>query len=449
MANKFEPLKIAVKNAAEKLGIAEYELFYIEDADISVETYRDEISKLSNSVEGDLFFRCILDGKLGYATTQLLTEDEMEALVARAVENARVIEKDDEAIIFGGAKPEDYVKVDEVDFTLPDAATLKNLAMDCRNVLYATDELIADGTECGASASESVVCLYNSKGLDLSRRSGNVAAYMEAVLEKGDEKVYDYDFAYSLEGFDKQALADKVCEGARAKRGASRPKTGKYNVIFSSRQMANILGTFVGVFFAESAQKGLSLLKGKVGEQIAAECVTIVDDPFYPENPLKSTFDGEGVPTRRKVIVEKGKLNTLLYNLTTAKNDGVETTGNASRSASSIGTKTYWFYIEPGELNLDELFAQVGDGIYVTEMKGFHAGANAITGDFSIESAGFLIENGKKAAPIKSFTVAGNFFELLKSIDTLSSDIDFRGPSYSKIAAPALLVRDVPVAGED
>ena len=176
--------------------------------------------------------------------------------------------------------------------------------------------------------------------------------------------------------------------------------------------------------------------------------MTIVDDPFYPGNTMQINFDGEGVPTRTKNVVENGVLKTFLYNLTSAMKDKVESTGNAARSGSSIGTKPYVFYMKPGKTSREELFAKVGNGIYVTEMKGFHAGANAATGDFSIESAGFLIEDGKKTKPVKSFTVAGNFFELLKSIDTIGSEIDLSRPGYTNIAAPDLLIRDMPVAGD-
>jgi len=126
----------------------------------------------------------------------------------------------------------------------------------------------------------------------------------------------------------------------------------------------------------------------------------------------------------------------------------VETTGNASRSAASIGTRAFSFYINPGEMTREELFAKAANGIYVTEMKGFHAGANAVTGDFSIESAGFLIEDGKIGAPIKSFTVAGNFFELLKQIAAIDNVLEMKAPGFSQIGSPDVLVPDMSVAGE-
>ena len=447
--SKFEPLKEAARRAAEALGITEYELYFIESGSISAETYRDELSAFSSSVGGNLFFRCVVDGKMGYAATQQMDADEVAALVSRAVENSRISEKDEKAIIFGGAKPEDYGKIEEHDFTMPSAAEIKDMAMDCRNVLYAADSMVSDGTECGASAGESTIRLYNSKGLDLSNHVGNTAAYMYAVLDDKNEKVYDFDAEYNcFAALDKQALADKIVGSARAKFGAGRVKTGKYNIVFDTKQASNILDTFVSVFYAEYAQKGMSLLKGKVGEKIAADIVTIADDPFYPGNTMQISFDGEGVPTRTKNVVEKGELKTLLYNLSSAEKDGVESTGNASRSGSSIATKPYTFYMKPGELSREELFIKAGDGIYVTEMKGFHAGANAVTGDFSIESAGFLIEGGKLTRPVKSLTIAGNFFDLLKQIEALGREIDLRAPAYSRVAAPDMLIPQLSVAGE-
>lgn len=448
---KFDLLKNIVKQSSEQRGITEYELYYSEDASVSAETYRDEISAFSSSVGGMLLYRCIVNGKLGYASTECMDEAEMDALVARAAVNAVCVEKDEEAIIFGGAKPEDYREVPASAFVMPAAAVIKEEAMKCRNLIYAADSRIADGTECGAFAGQSTVQLFNSAGLDLGISVGNCGEYLQAVLDNGEEKQYDYDFLYNSFGdneSDLKNIAEEVVRGADAKFGAGTVATGKYNIIFDHKQMKAILSTFLSAFYAENAQKGLSLLKGKTGEVIAAECITITDDPFRAENPMQIPFDGEGVPTRTKNVVENGVLKTLLYNLTSAKKDGVETTGNASRSAASIGTRAFSFYINPGEMTREELFAKAANGIYVTEMKGFHAGANAVTGDFSIESAGFLIEDGKIGAPIKSFTVAGNFFELLKQIAAIDNVLEMKAPGFSQIGSPDVLVPDMSVAGE-
>ena len=449
--DNFDFLKEAVRKASEEQGIAEYELYYSEDESISAETYRDELSEFSSSVGALLLYRCIVNGKLGYASTESMTEDEMGKLVARAKENAAAIEKDEEAIIYAGAEPGAYGEVKRVPFTMPTAADIRRVVMNDRDILYRADPMVADGTCASAAAGRSTVRLFNSHGLDLSASVGSASEAMEAVLDDGNEKQFDYD--YLFDRFDapdeeREALAAEIAAGARGKFGAGSVKTGKYSIVFDRKQVRAILSTFLSVFYGENAQKGLSLLKGKVGEKIAADCVTITDDPFYEGNTMQFAFDGEGVPTRKKNVVENGVLKTLLYNLTSAKKDGVETTGNASRSASSIGTRVFSFYINPGTLSKEELLKKAGNGIYVNEMKGFHAGANAVTGDFSIESAGFLIEDGKLTRPVKSFTVAGNFFELLKSVSEIGSELEMGGPGITQIASPEILVPDMSVAGD-
>lgn len=448
---KFDILKKIVKECSEKLGAEEYELYYSENAGISTNTFRDEISSFSSSVGGNLLYRCIVNGKIGYSGTQFLDEGEMEKLVARAVENASVIEKDEEAIIYEGAPAEEYRKVPEIEFEFPTAAFLRERAMKNRELLYASDEQIADGTSTGVHAHQSKTFLFNSKGLDLRSTSAGAGEYFSVVLDNGEEKQTGGESLPGGLDKDDSERIEKINEAvakAKAKFGAGKVKTGSYNIVFKNDQTEQIISTFLSVFFADNVQKGLSLLKGKVGEKIAADCITITDDPFEEGNTMQTAFDGEGVPTRTKNVVENGVLKTLLYNLTTAKKDGVATTGNASRGSASIGTRVYTFYINKGEMTRDEMLAKAGNGIYVTGMKGFHAGANAVTGDFSIESEGFLIEDGKITSPVKSFTVAGNFFDWMKQITDVDDELDFGGPGGTRICAPDVLVPGMSVAGE-
>ena len=448
---KFDILKNIVREYSEKCGVSDFELYYSESSSIGASTFRDELSSFSSSVGGGLYYRCIKDGKIGYANTQYLDESEMEQLVARAVENAAVIEKDEEAIIFEGAPKDEYRKIPENNFELPSAAAIRDRVMKNRDLVYAADERMADGTTASVSAGQSRTFLFNSKGLDLSSKGGSVSESFYTVLDNGEEKkTAGKSLHNSLDKSDderREKIAEAVGE-ASEKFGAGAVKSGKYNIVFKNDQTEAILETFLSVFYADQVQKGLSLLKGKVGEKIASDCITITDDPFTEDNVYQAAFDGEGVPTYCKNVVENGVLKTYLYNLASAKKDGVKTTGNASRGASSIGTRVYTFYINKSEMTRDELLKKAGSGIYVTYMKGFHAGANAVTGDFSIESEGFMFEDGKIGRPVKSFTVAGNFFELLKQITDVDNELDFGGPSGSRICAPDVLVPDMSVAGE-
>ena len=191
----------------------------------------------------------------------------------------------------------------------------------------------------------------------------------------------------------------------------------------------------------------MSLLNGREGEKIAADMVTITDDPRYEGGVVKRTFDGEGVAAYEKNVVEQGRLVTLLHNLKTAAAAGVKSTGNASKASYSsvVGVSPFLFYIQPVEGTLEDILAQAGEGIYVTEVSGLHAGTNSVTGDFSLSSKGFLVKEGKKGVPVKNFTVSGNFFTLLKDIQGVGADLDFLGSNFG---SPSVLVPVLAVAGE-
>lgn len=162
-------------------------------------------------------------------------------------------------------------------------------------------------------------------------------------------------------------------------------------------------------------------------------------------------FDAEGSPTRRKNIIEKGQLKTLLYNLKTAAVAGKETTGNASKAGydAPIGLRPFTMYLAGGDMSEEQLLGKAGRGVYISDLQGLHAGASAVTGDFSLQSAGFLIENGVKTTPVKGFTVAGNFFELLKNITALADNVQLpRALGMTAFGSPTVLVEGLSVAGK-
>lgn len=440
----------AVKTAAHECGLDDYELYLSTNESIGCETFRDELSEFSSSKGTSVYFRCIKNDKLGYATTQKTDDEEIALLVSRAAENALINEKNEKAIIYDGKG--DYCTTPNVKFTLPSAGKLADIAMDMRNTLYNSDKNIADGTAAGTSAYISSTFIYNSKGLTLENEVGNSSAYMYAVVsdENGEAPESAFKGVYKdIDSFDQQKVADYVINKAKSKFGAGNVKTGKYNIIFSRECMAEILSTYRSVFYADSAQKGFSKLgKSFVGTKIASDIVTLTDTPFKEDNPLQIAFDGEGYPTKEKFVIKDGILQTMLYNLSTAEKDGVKSTGNASRGGSGIGTKVFSFFINPGKMNDEELIRYAKNGIFVTDMKGFHAGADTVSGDFSIESEGFVIENGVLSRPVRSFTVAGNFFDLLLGIKEISSELEMKAPGFTQIASPAVLIENMSVAGE-
>ena len=439
----FEAIKDTVCRAAEAAGLKEYEISASVSESISAETLRDEISAFSSSVGGNVSFRCIVDGRAGEASTEDCGEAALEELVLSAISNAECIDSTDEPIIFAGS--EKYADADNGACELTDAKKVQADALRLQRAMYATDARVTDGTESSVFSSARTVYLYNSYGLSLSNRVGACGAYACAVIRDGEESQDHYE---SLGGSDIDSLeqiSPKAVQGALDKLGATTVPSGSYDVLFSGKQFGAFLSAFSSIFSAKQALLGLSLLAGKGGEQIASEIVTIVDDPMREGSGMKRSFDGEGVATYRKNVVENGVLKTLLHSLVTAKKAGVQSTGNGLRGGN---VRPYNLSICAGKDSEEALMAAIGDGIYITECKGFHAGANAVTGDFSIESAGFRIRDGKRAEPIKSFTVAGNFFDLLRRIDRLGDRVEWGIPSTRAFASPAVLVRSMNVAGE-
>jgi PmbA protein len=220
-------------------------------------------------------------------------------------------------------------------------------------------------------------------------------------------------------------------------------------VVFSADAMTSLLSTFIGVFSAEAVQKGFSLLKGKLGEAIAAPCISIRDDPLLDYKPGSAAFDDEGTAACNKAIVEKGVLKTFLHNRKTARKDGVASTGNGFKAGlkASVGISPTNCYIEPSDTGLDSLLAGLEPsktGLLIDDLEGLHAGANAVSGDFSLSASGFLIEGGRKGRAVEQIVVAGNFFSLLKDILAVGSDISFKG----SISSPSVLVKSLSVSGQ-
>ena len=445
----YELLKKAIEDEAKLQGLTEYEIYYMANEELSVDTLNKELSSFSSGNSGGICFRVLYDGKIGYASSELMDEGEMKSLVSRAKANATATEKPDTVGIFKGS--EHYAELKNIDCSLKSAAELKKISTDLADALYNSSDKVTNGTATYGVTAGFTVRLSNSHGLNLETKCGvNLVQAMAVICDEGKyENAYD---AKELKGeVDVNEIAKGVVDEAILKANAGPIESGKYSVVLSGKQMRTILSAFVSAFSAKMAQMGMSLLKGKEGEKIAADIVTITDDPMREGVSIQTNFDAEGVAAFRKAVVENGVLRTLLHNRETAKAQGVESTGNASKGgyASPVAISPYAFCMEAGDKTKDELFAMAGNGIYITELKGLHAGANAVTGDFSIESAGFKIENGKLAGAVKSFTIAGNFFDLLKSIAALSNEVEVAiTGGFTTFGAPAVLIHDVSVAGK-
>jgi PmbA protein len=434
----------------KELGIQEYELYYQAVEATSVSAYQQEINEFTGNTEGGVCFRCIYGGKMGYAATEELSHEQALRLVDHALDNAQTLETEDK--VFLGQGGQFYEQLELRPTPLPSTEGLIQSVLAAQKALYAANEAVVDGTVTEGISEKSSIAICNSNGLDLSYVNQIAGLITVAVVSKDGEMSNHFKIRLGEpESIDYEAMAQQTVTEALEKLGGQVPETGNYPVVFSPEAMSSLLRTYSGIFSSEAAQKGLSQLADSEGTVIASDCVTIVDDPFHPDSPSPIHFDAEGSPTHRKNLVENGILNTLLYNLKTADKAGKVTTGNASKGsyAASVGIRPFSMYLTGGALTEEQLLQKAGNGIYIDALEGLHAGANAVSGDFSLQSAGYLIENGVKTLRIKSFTVAGNFYDLLKKITAVANNVKLHNPlGITSFGAPSILVDELSIAGK-
>lgn len=446
----FSEFKELVVAKAQAMGIRDYELYYQAAESTSVSAFQHEINQFTSSVEGGVCFRCIVGQRMGYASTEDLSEEQAAAIVERAADNAANLEADEPVFLGEGGKT--YRSIDRKGYDLPTTDALIAKVLSTQEQIYAANPAVIDGSSTQGISERSQIAIVNSKGLDLQMDVALSGLVVAAVVTNGKEMANDYQIKLgALDTLDTETLTKKAAETALRKLGGEVAPTGQYPVVFDSEAMSDLLQTFCSIFSSEAAQKGLSKLAGKEGEKIASDAVTLVDDPFHKDNPMPMPFDAEGTPTAEKKIIENGVFNTLLYNLKTAAVAGKETTGNASKAGydAPVGVRPFTMYLAGGELTEAQLLEKAGNGVYINSLGGLHAGANPITGDFSLQSAGFMIENGEKTTAVKSFTVAGNFYELLKQIVAVADNVQLpMAMGSTAFGAPSVLVEGLSIAGK-
>lgn len=448
----FNEFKQLVFKAAKEQNLCEYDLYFSTSSSLSIDVFEKEIDKFSSVTEIGVCFRCLVNDKMGYSFTELLSEDEAKRLVFDAKASAACIESDDKEFIYGGS--DKYAEVSDINLSLSPAALISEMTLSLEKSALDADKTVSAISDCSVSEAVSETHFANSKGLNLCKKQSFAGAVIAPVISQGDKKYNKYDFVITdkAEKIDTAKLAKSAVDKTISAINAETIKSGKYKAVISALEMAGFLSTFSDVFSSDAVQRGLSLLKNKEESKIASDILTIIDNPLYDGVPNVSAFDDEGVATYEKNIVKNGVLKTLLYNLKTAAKDNKKSTGNGFKAsyASKVSVSPSNFYIKPCEDNSEaDLFKFVGNGILINELKGWHSGANPSSGDFSMEASGFVIENGKKEKAIEQITISGNFYELIKNIAMVGNDLAFDFPSGSSFfGSPSVVLSEIIVAGK-
>ncbi len=433
-------------NIAKEKGFEDCELFFSDGKSVSLRALDGELSEFKISSKGGVNFRGIYKGRMGSAFSEVIDEATAEFLVSKSLDAACGIEDDDEVMLYPGDEiypemnlyNEGLEKVpmsEKIDYVLE--LEKKALALD------GVDKL----SFAGYSESSGETRIVNTLGLDVSVRANMAFSVIHGLGTHQGKTYTGYSFGYS-DDFKKirdMGLEHKFRDKLVAQFGAESISSNTYKSVLSRTASGELLSAFYSMFNAEVVQRGMSLLKEKIGEKIVGENISIVDDPLLEKGIGSSPFDSEGVACFKKYLVEKGELKTFMHNLKTAKKAGVKTTGNASRGyKGTVGISPSNLYIEPGDVSEEEMIAEVGEGFYITEFEGLHAGANAVSGDFSLSAKGFLIEGGKKTSPVNQVVVSGNYLTLLSDVVMIGDELKFEEDA---IGSPALVVASLSVAG--
>ena len=430
---------------AKEAGLQEVELFISESRSLSISMFHGEVDEYKDNNGYSILARGILNGKCGSATADVWNKDKAAWLVKEMVANAKVIENDDPIFIFKGS--EKYHKVNTFNKDLENVSIdlimkgLVDIEKNCRELDPRIIEVA--GTQYVQSSDKTT--LVNSNGLNLVQKNNYYYYVVQCVAKEGEQTKSGYDFFFDndFSKFDAKKFAKKVVDQTVAQLGGEACASNKYKAVLHPDVVTSLIKAYVGHANAEEVQKKSSLFIGKIGQKIASRKVTIEDRPLQ-KNPFARWFDDEGVATYNKAIVKNGVLQTYLYNLTTAAKDGVRTTGNGYGGGKK-GVESTFLYLKPGKKSLDELFAEVGNGVFITEVSGLHAGLNPQSGNFSLQSTGFMIENGKKGKPLDLITVSGNLLEIFQDVLEVGNDTYV---SPSGVSAQSLLIKKIVVSGK-
>ena len=430
---------------ARKAGADTADAVVVDAASISHAQRLGEVEKLERSEEQDLGLRVLVGKRQACVASSDLSRAALDELIERAVAMARNVPEDPYC---GLAEPDqlatDWPALDSLDPSEPTADALIERARLCEEAARAVDGVSnSEGAEAGWNRARIALAASNGFRGGYAVSSHSVGCAVLAGEGTGMER--DYAFHSAVYGGD---LEDPAAVGARAGQNTvrrlnpRRAKTGRYPVIYHPRVANGVLRHLAGAISGPAVARGTSFLKDRMGDQVFAPGLTVVEDPHKARGLKSKPFDAEGLPNRRREVISDGRLQTWFLSLSSARQLGLEPTGHASRGTSSPpGPAPSNLWLEPGSRSPDALFADVTEGFYVTEMLGM--GVNLVTGDYSRGAAGFWIENGEIAYPVSEVTLAGNLKEMFQNI-TPADDLEFRYGTD----APTLRIDGMMLAGE-
>ena len=424
----------AVKNSCDA-----YEIYIEESKSIELDSRKEELNFAKEEIDCGVGIRVIKDNKVGFAFTSDMNKIEEAAM--QSIENTKLNKVDENYAFAEVEKVPEIKKVYDKKFN--------DLSLDesiefLKNTIDTTIDQGCDITGSGFSASEGRSLIINSNGVSIEDEGTGFGIGLSVTIQKDGQIATAYNSQSSrFFDLDGEKLAIEVCNLAKSSLDTKPIDTNDYDVVLDYYAATGLLQTFISAFNSENVMRGRSILKDKMGMEIANPNLTIVDNPLLENGICTSKCDGEGSVSEKTELVKDGVLNSFIYDIYTANKQGVKTTSNGLRG-SYLTTPM----ISPTnvEFKFDEMkdLSEIDKGVLTTSVLGAHT-ANPISGDFSVEASNaFKIENGELTDPINKAMISGNIFEIMKKVEGLKSEIK----QYGQFIIPKLLVHDLRVVGQ-
>ena len=416
--------------------------------DTEIRAYDGEVESLSSAASAGVGVRVVADGRQGFAWAGTFDDDVLVETLAEARDNAAFGTVDEH---LGLAEPDGVAPAD-LDLFRTDAAEVPTDAKVALAIELERAVLGADARISGIESAEYVDVLARSGVVTttgIRHATSETACYLAAYALAGDEADTQTGFGFSLgrppDELDVDVVAADAARRATRLLGATQPPSGRTTLVLDPWVTAQLLGIIGSTLSGEAVLKGRSVFGDRLGEQVAAEGITLVDDPTRPEAFTATTVDGEGLATRRNLLIEDGQLRTFVHNAYTARRAGTASTGSAVRSFKRTpGVGCMALALTPGTRSQAELIASIDHGILVTDVAGLHSGVNPVSGDFSTGAEGLDITDGQLGQPRREFTIASTLQRMLLDVVEVGADLVWLPMSAAGVS---LVLRDVTVSG--
>ena len=430
----------------------EVEAYVTRGGETEVRVYEGAVEHFVSAQSEGIGIRVISEGRTGFAYAGTLDESAIAEVLAEARDNVQFGEPDEFAAL---AEP-DGVSITEQSLwneTLAEYATDAkiDLAKELEKLASGADPRVrVDDSNYADAHGESAVA--STSGIRMSGRENGCYVSVSTLADdgEGDDAETQTGFGFSVgrspDEFDLDKAAREAAERATRLLGATKPESKRLTVVLDPFVTAQFVGVISSTLNGEAVVKGRSLFRDRLGDEVAASIVTLVDDPTNTKAYSATDVDGEGLAARRNVLIQDGVLQKFVHNSYSARRADTVSTGNATRGgfAGTPGVGCLALSLTPGTRDQTELISDIDDGLLVQSMQGLHSGVNPISGDFSTGAAGLLITGGQIGAPVREFTIASTLQRMLLDIVEVGGDIDWLPMRSSGMS---LVIRDVTLSG--